>query len=248
MSKRIEAHDDIRLRPDHLEEIREILPTVVLAFNAQLALAYSHAGHLDTCARHMDLILAGAFSEGAKREAIRPAASAMIDARLMPIVSELRAKLKDPKSLTQQALCDRIETAFSAMEETSAYFTRDLGVSPEAISGSAFDDFCAIVMDALSGRTSQEEQRNRLRVVLMQLLFCSRIQRLPLSEAVGARAKNSMRDSRNILYEGNTALPQKFDPAMCWFIPTEYADPMSSIILATHKITDTSGGNIRWRT
>jgi len=138
------------------------------------------------------------------------------------------------------------EPILAEAREIRDYLVDVLHISEPLVARAEFDRLCEVVLDAINRKIDYDND-DRLRSVLYGILLAKSMLRLPLSAAHRRKLEHNIRSDTDVLYKECGTLPQGFDPAQCWFLGGQVADPDASLELPVHKITGIEGSTVRWQ-
>lgn len=248
LRRRAEGYDDPRCRADDVDRLRDDLPAVLLGFNALFAQAYAKADHPEGTARHVALIRGCPLPEAARDAVLRSLVKKAAEVSLEPLRHRVQKDLKDhSEKKTYQSFDKVCKPMLDEADSIRSYLLGACGFPEEMVDSSDFDRLCDAVLEALNSGIDYKSD-DRVRTILYSSLVAKRLLSLPLSPRQRRRIEQSIANDRRLLYQDFLDGNQEIDHTRCGFMAGEEADPASSFVFPVHKVTDTSGGTIRWQT
>lgn len=247
LRRRAEGYDDPRCRADDVDRLRDDLPAVLLGFNALFGEAYAKANHPEGTARHVALIRGCPLPEAARDAVLRSLVKKAAEVSLEPLRHRVQKDLKDhSKKRTYQGFDKVCKPMLDEADSTRSFLLGACGFPEEMVDSSDFDRLCDTVLEALNSGIDYKND-DRVRAILYSSLVAKRLLSLPLSSRQRRRIEQSIANDRRLLYQDFLDGNQEIDHTRCGFMEGEEADPASSFVFPVHKVTDTSGGTIRWQ-
>jgi len=250
LRERILAADDPRLHPGDLDELRERMPALILGFNRLFARAYAQAGDTAACHRQLQVIARSEFPKAVHDAVLVDTVQAVAATRLEPLIHRAEecigtSKADKSKKLDRKAFVRSFEPILAEALDVRQFLVEALRIDAKLVEQSEFDRLCETVLKAVNQKMDYSTD-DRLRAILVSILFSKRMLRLPISASLRRRLEQSIHDDAKILYKDCGTLPKDFDPSQCWFLAGEEASPDDSLEMAVYKVTKVNAGAIEW--
>ena len=243
MTERVRSYDDPRVRPEDLSELRAQLWRVLLEFNALLARSHAES-NAPLSNGHLVIISKAPCPSETMVSVLGASIKAIANKKLVPLIEMARSELLGHKTKpTWQNFRQRCDPILQLADEVMEFLCKEIQVSEEVASLAEFDGLC----DAISAGLSQsiDYAQDRERAILYSMVTTRRLLGFPLSPAGRIKHESTLRQDRQHLYK-DFDLPEDVDPAGCWFLSGELADPEASIIKPVFKLTKLTATSIQW--
>jgi len=235
---RIERFDDHRLTSTDLVHLRSQLPAVLLSFHRLFWDLYLTRGDRTARECHSELIESAALPDAARQSVLGLVKRTATAAEFQPLAEKARAALSGSNChLTRPQFDERCRPL---LDEAAAICARQ-GISSAAdgrgVEIPECDEFCLAILQSLSDRLDyQRDQRERN--LLYRILIAKQLQRQPVSRSLRQRLQFVESDGRGYLYGDWIDEASNLDPAACWFLEGQEADPDVSLVIDMYKITE----------
>jgi len=246
--ERIEAHDDPQVKPEDVEKLREELPKLLLGFNAVFIRAHEEAQQTNALYGHLHLIRISGFPQEPRNALMAGAVTSLVRKSLDPLVAKVRSEILDaPKELPRKSLAAVLGPVLDRIFEIQASLFGDISLPKEVAAQVDFDPICEAVREALTSKLEMSDA-DRQRAVQYRIILYKRLLDLPVSLFVRRKFEQQIRDDTKALY-GDTIPESEYpNPAQCWFLEGQLADPDESLIMPVFKIIRIHGAQIQWQT
>lgn len=245
IGERVQANDHPLVKLADLAGVKTLVWQVVLEFNAVLARVHA-ASRTAGADGHFILIRDDAVPAGIQTSVMGLAVKGIAADRLTPVVEKARSELLglEPKTNWRdfRKFCDPL---LQQAQQVLAFCTVKLNLSPEVANLAEYDSFCDVVATGL-GQIVDYTGEDRELALFYSLVTTRQLLRFPLSAAARHKHETNLREDRNYLYQDDFALPEGVDPAECWFLSGELADPETSLLKAVCLITKLAPERGQW--
>ena len=267
IEERIRGYDDIRVRAADIEMLRRQLPEAVMAFNVLFARLYARARAAGPSNSHLSVVSESHFEESAKEASIVSCLRQMTNGQLDPLIRRAKDASEDlaedaaktngeakpaakekgakPERLSRDEFHKVYGRILDQARAVQRYLTEEIKLSKHLVSLAEFDQLVDAVQQALSNRLDYSGD-HRVRNLLYSMLTVKQLLELPLSAGAHRRLEQALRDDKKALYGDFDS--QELDPATCWFLAGEDADPDASVVVSVYKIVRVQGISVQWQT
>jgi hypothetical protein len=240
---RVKDIDHPQLSEEHVHELRERLPALVLGFNRVFAQAYAAAGDRTACRRHLGLAGQADYPPATCHRVFVDTVQTVAAEQLEPLIQRADNPPWSRERVSRREMALHVDPLLSEGIRVRDHLLHELRLPRDLVAEARFDKLCQVLLDVTDRRTEFDSD-DRLRSILYGIVVASRLRLLPLSAAQRRKVEDRMQADQAILYKGFGNIAH--DVSRCWFMPGEEADPDVSLELPVYKITHSDLEGVQW--